>query len=212
MAAEAALWPNAPRRYIGGMNLSSSLFDRVRIRPEADEPSGEPMPCDHPGCALTGPYRAPMGRNREGQYFHFCLNHVQAYNKSYNYFSGMSDEAISAYQKDATTGHRPTRPMNVNAKAEPRMRDELTAAEILERLRRVRERQAAQRRTVGNAARKALDQLGLDETATPDAIKQRFKELVKRFHPDANGGDRSMEDRMRAVIEAYNYLKQAELV
>ena len=57
-----------------------------------------------------------------------------------------------------------------------------------------------------------MDQLGLDETATAELIKQRFKELVKRLHPDANGGDRSMEDRMREVIEAYNYLKQAEFL
>jgi hypothetical protein len=190
------------------MNLNSPLFDRVRIRAEAEEPAGEPRPCDHPGCANLGSYRAPMGRSREGQYFHFCLAHVQEYNKSYNYFNGMTDEAVLAYQKDALTGHRPTRPMNVNSKAEPRVREGLNAAEILERLRRARERAAPR----GNAARKALDTLGLDEHATPEAIKQRFKELVKRFHPDANGGDRSMEERMRAVIDAHNYLKQAELV
>ncbi len=171
----------------------------------------EPKPCDHPGCGLNGPYRAPMGRNREGQFFQFCLNHVQAYNKSYNYFSGMSDDAVAAYQKDAMTGHRPTQPMNVNSKAEPRVRPGLSAAEILDKLRKMRNRPAP-RRTIGNAAKKALDTLGLDETASADDIKHRFKEQVKRFHPDSNGGDRSMEDRMRAVIEAYNYLKQAELV
>ncbi len=193
------------------MNLNSHLFDRVRIRPEADDPTGEARGCDHPGCPNSGPHRAPMGRNREGQYFHFCLAHVQEYNKSYNYFIGMSDEAISAYQRDAITGHRPTQPMNVNAKIDPRVKQGLNAAEILERLKKARERKAP-RRTVGNAAKKALDHLGLDESASAEDIKHRFKELVKRFHPDANGGDRSMEDRMRAVIEAYNYLKQAELV
>ena len=36
----------------------------------------------------------------------------------------------------------------------------------------------------------------------------RFKELVKRHHPDANGGDRASEDQLRAIIEAYNYLKK----
>jgi hypothetical protein len=193
------------------MNLNSPLFDHVRIRPKADEPMAEPRPCDHPACANLGPYRAPMGRNREGQYFNFCLTHVQEYNKSYNYFNGMTDAAVAAFQKDALTGHRPTRPMTVNAREEVRAREGLSAAEILDRLRKARAKPAP-RRTIGNAARKALDQLGLDETATPEDIKHRFKDLVKRFHPDANSGDRSMEDRMRAVIEAYNYLKQANLV
>ena len=40
-------------------------------------------------------------------------------------------------------------------------------------------------------------------------IKARFKVLVKRHHPDSHGGDRSYEDRLRAVIQAYNYLRAA---
>ncbi|MCC2100522.1 MAG: DnaJ domain-containing protein, partial [Hyphomicrobiales bacterium] len=53
---------------------------------------------------------------------------------------------------------------------------------------------------------------GLDETADPAAIKARYKELVKRLHPDANGGDRSSEDKLREIIRAYNYLRTAKIV
>ncbi len=60
---------------------------------------------------------------------------------------------------------------------------------------------------VGNAARKAFEALGLEADATTVEIKSRFKALVKRHHPDANGGDRSTEDRLREIIQAYNYLK-----
>jgi DnaJ-domain-containing protein 1 len=62
-------------------------------------------------------------------------------------------------------------------------------------------------RIIRNAERKALDVLGLEADANTQDIKVRFKVLVKRHHPDANGGDRSSEDRLRAIIEAYNYLK-----
>jgi len=62
-------------------------------------------------------------------------------------------------------------------------------------------------RPVRNAERKALDTLGLDADATKHQVKMRFKELVKRHHPDANGGDRSTEDRLIEVIQSYNYLK-----
>ena len=61
-----------------------------------------------------------------------------------------------------------------------------------------------------NAERKAFDTLGLEIDATATEIKARFKELVKRHHPDANGGDRSTEDRLREIIQAYNYLKSAK--
>jgi hypothetical protein len=160
----------------------------------------------------AGNHRAPMGRNREGEYFHLCLEHVQDYNKRYNYFSGMGDDAIAAYQKDALTGHRPTQKMNVHAQLDPSLARKDNAADILERLRRARAEVRPARKTIGKVAQKALETLGLDATATPEDIKHRFKELVKRFHPDANGGDRSMEQRMQAVIDAHNTLKKLELV
>ena len=72
------------------------------------------------------------------------------------------------------------------------------------------ERPAQEARPVRNAERKAFDTLGLEIDAEAAEIKARFKELVKRHHPDANGGDRSTEDRLVAVIQAYNYLKSAK--
>jgi hypothetical protein len=65
----------------------------------------------------------------------------------------------------------------------------------------------AEARPIRNAERKALDTLGLDVGATTVEVKARFKELVKRHHPDANGGDRSTEDRLVEIIQSYNYLK-----
>jgi DnaJ-class molecular chaperone len=69
------------------------------------------------------------------------------------------------------------------------------------------ERRPPEARAVRNAERKALDALGLEADASAHEVKMRFKTLVKRHHPDANGGDRSSEDRLREIIQAYNYLK-----
>ena len=76
------------------MNINSRLFDSIRIgASDAEAPLESDAPrCDHPGCARAGEFRAPKGRGREGQFLHFCLEHVKAYNASYNYFAGMSDE------------------------------------------------------------------------------------------------------------------------
>jgi curved DNA-binding protein CbpA len=198
--------------------LNSSLFDRVRIRPSTAEAAAESdaLRCDHPGCQLLASYRAPKGRQREGQYFRFCLTHVQEYNKGYNYFAGMKDDEVSAYQKVAITGHRPTWTLGVNGRgeglrAEPDLHDPLG---LFERLRGTRPNTAAPeapKRHVGRLATKALDTLGLDANADKDAIRARYKALVKRLHPDANGGDRSREDKLREIINAYNTLKSSGL-
>jgi len=59
---------------------------------------------------------------------------------------------------------------------------------------------------------KAIDALGLPHTADKELIKTRYKELVKKHHPDANGGDRGSEEKLREIIQAYNYLKQVGMV
>ena len=70
-------------------------------------------------------------------------------------------------------------------------------------------RPASEGRKILNAQRRAFDVLGLEADAKRTDIKARFKMLVKRHHPDANGGDRGSEDTLREIIQAYNYLKSA---
>jgi curved DNA-binding protein CbpA len=199
------------------MNLNSHLFDRIRVKSSEAPEQRSPQPrCEHPGCSADGPYRAPMGRLREGQYFFFCLNHVREYNASYNYFAGMSDEAVARYQKDAVVGHRPTWNMGVNqaaAKGRQEGTDQSASFDPLGLYRRMAGQGAEPPKPRHNpTALRALDSLGLDDTADAPSIKARYKELVKRLHPDANGGDRSSEDKLREIIRAYNYLRSARLV
>ena len=92
------------------MNLNSKYFDRIRINPDGDVQTAVAPPCEWHGCTQAGGYRAPKGRHQEGKYFSFCLDHVREYNKSYNYFAGMGDEDIIAYQRSAATGPRDRTP------------------------------------------------------------------------------------------------------
>jgi hypothetical protein len=198
------------------MKLDSPLFDRIRVKPGGEpRPRAECSGCDWPDCRAPGTHRAPKGRLREGEYWHFCLDHVREYNQSYNFFAGMSEDAVAKYQKDAVTGHRPTWKIGVNGRTsgaafEPGAGDPFGVFRELgidAPWRPEAERLAPERRMIRNAERKALDTLGLETDATATDIKARFKVLVKRHHPDANGGDRSCEDRLREIIQAYNYLK-----
>jgi curved DNA-binding protein CbpA len=198
------------------MKLDSPLFNRIRVKPEQDrKPRGQAMVCDWPGCEFEATHRAPKGRMREREYWRFCLEHVREYNHSYNYFAGMSDDAVARYQKDAVTGHRPTWKMGFNGSVQDaHARASHDPFDVLREFghggRARAEKPAQEARPVRNAERKAFDTLGLEIDAGAPEIKARFKELVKRHHPDANGGDRSSEDRLVEVIQAYNYLKSAK--
>jgi DnaJ domain len=198
------------------MDLDSPLFDRIRVTQKTKQAvQSTRVRCDHPGCAEFGEFRAPMGRQREGEYFCFCLEHVREYNASYNYFTGMTPEAVALYQRDASVGHRPTWTMGNGAASSARARgdDPSRFADPLNIFgqKRTAAPAAEQKPRHGIAAKRALDQLGLDETADARTIRTRYKDMVKRFHPDANNGDRSLEDKLREIIRAYSYLKSVKL-
>jgi hypothetical protein len=194
------------------MKFDSPLFDSVRVKPDKDRRRKTDGPeCQWAGCKEKATHRAPKGRGRENDHWRFCLDHVRQYNQSYNYFKGMSDAAVTAYQKDALTGHRPTWKMGTGkGTMRPDFQSVGGSADpfgFFSEGARAEQRERAETRTVRNAERKALDTLGLDIDATAHQVKTRFKELVKRHHPDANGGDRSTEHKLIEIIQAYNYLK-----
>ncbi len=208
------------------MKLDSKFFDRLRVKPDAARVLRDACPtCEWQGCAEPGLYPAPKGRMREGEYHRFCLDHVRQYNRAYNYFAGMPDEDVARHQKDDVVGHRPTWFVGVNSAARKR------AAFAPERRNGFPWRFTTQdpfglfgtraakepgpngepARPLRRAERKCLRQLNLEDGATKAEIKARFKDLVKRHHPDLNRGDRASEDKLREVIQAYNYLRQAGL-
>src|SRR6266540_4273339 len=182
------------------MKSDSPFFDRIRVKPDKDRRLRAQCPaCEWPNCAAPATHRAPQGRLRERESWRFCLEHVREYNHAYNFFAGMSAGRPSSRSHSS------------------RFHSEFTSADdpfgIFREFgaaggaRQESRRGPTESRTVRNAERKALDALGLEADASTHEVKARFKTLVKRHHPDANGGDRSSEDRLREIIQAYNYLK-----
>ena len=198
------------------MKLDSKYFDKIRVKPSTDKKkAAEAVPqCDWPDCPRPGPHKAPMGRGHEGKFYNYCTAHVQEYNKSYNYFSGMKDDDVQEYQKNSRLGDRPTWKLGQNATP--------NASNVRRRGAQLRDdpfglaaraAKAPGRHPSGRALRstelKALQTLGLDDTATPDQVKSQYKTLVKRLHPDANNGSRANEDTLNAVIQAYDHLRSS---
>jgi hypothetical protein len=193
------------------MKLDSKYFDKIRVTPRGSkpEPKAEKL-CEWEGCDKPAKHKAPKGRGFEGQFWSYCTAHVQEYNKSYNYFAGMTDGDVSAAQKSAQTGDRPTWKLGERAHAAAGSKRG-QAQEFSDPLHLFGKDAKPAQKKLGRNLRvnemQALTTLGLDENAKPEDAKLKYKQLVKRLHPDANNGSRANEETLKAVIQAYDTLR-----
>lgn len=178
-----------------------------RPRAYAPDPDSPGRTCDLPGCEALGEYRAPKSRRTLRDYYWFCLEHVRAYNATWDYCKGMTPGQIEAMLRADTGWQRPTWPLGRLGGAY------LDGAELLrdplEALtgRTKPENAHGSRRQAPADLREPLSTLGLAWPTTLAAVKARYKELAKRHHPDANGGDRSAEERLKTINLAYAALR-----
>jgi hypothetical protein len=207
-------------------------FVDIRVKPpKDDEPAAEDVnalkpgerACDHAGCRRAATARAPKSRDLMHEHYWFCQEHAAEYNRNWNFFAGMSEGEMRAMQKDELfTGGRPTWEM----KAGKHSRE---AAAFNHRFQRgegyrdpfnlfgrggphARPQPEPEARHLGKLERNALAELDLEANADGPKIRTRYTELVRRLHPDANGGDRAGEHRLQKVIRAYQTLRKAGMV
>jgi hypothetical protein len=167
--------------------------------------------CAVPGCGAPGEFKAPLepaNFDGPGSWLFLCLDHVREHNTKYNFFEGMSPEEISEAQGPLAGWERPSRKFAANgADPPPRWSDFSDPLEaIATRFRGIRDAQTSR---FNKAERQALSVLGLGEDADRHAVRKRYSQLVRRYHPDKNGGDRAQESKLGAVIEAYQLLRRS---
>lgn len=170
--------------------------------------------CSHAGCTEAGEFRAPPSDGRRpgsdgpGDWLFFCLDHVRAFNDSYNYFSGMSTDEIERAQTPYGGWERETRAFSANGSPTPKWADFTDPLDAIgARFQRRDDLPRRDGRELSEADRKALGVLGLGTDVDRKALRMRYTELVRRFHPDRNGGDRGHEKALQAVIDAYTALR-----
>lgn len=186
------------------------------------------QPCEAPGCLEPGEFRAPspVGASFDGpgEYRWFCLEHVREFNSGYDWFEGMSSDEIWAAQAPSAGWETETRAFRKDAGTGGMPRwtefaDPLDA--IGARAEGIRAKAAHEAsRPFGPAGtdmgrftareREALGVMGLGSMTDRKQLRSRYSELVRRYHPDRNGGDRSHEGRLQSVVEAYQVLKKAD--
>lgn len=185
-----------------------------------EKPRSRHRCCDMPDCTREGEHRAPKDRSLSG-YFWFCLEHVQEYNKAWNYFSGMSNADIENYINTATIWDRPTRRYDSMAKNTDELyrkayqtynftEEEPPAAKKEDKTAGGYEQRAAG----PNPSRQtpefeALALMGLEPPVSLDDVKTRYKVLVKKYHPDQNRDLPEGEELLKKINMAYTILKMA---
>lgn len=168
--------------------------------------------CAAPGCTGPGEFKAPLepaGFDGPGAWRFLCLDHVREHNLRYNYFDGMSAEEISRAQSPLAGWERATRAFAANgADPPPAWSDFADPLEAIGgRFGPRREPPASSR--FSKVERRALSVLGLGEECDLKAVRRRYSALVRRYHPDKNGGERAHEKRLGEVIEAYQALRRS---
>jgi hypothetical protein len=174
---------------------------------------GHAQPCAHPGCEGAGEFRAPgmtrPGFDGPGEWRWLCLDHVRAFNSAYNWFDGMTADEISAAQNPYGGWERETRAFAGNgADRPPRWADFADPLDAIgARFRASRQEERKDGRPLSESDRRNLRVLGLGVDVDRRALRTRYAELLRLYHPDRNGGDRGYEKALSQVIEAYTALK-----
>lgn len=168
--------------------------------------------CEHPDCSEPGLYRAPKSRQNLHDYFWFCLDHVRDYNSRWNYYAGMDEAEVEAHIRNDTVWQRPSWPLGSWHSFRIRQRESKFRDPFgFFREDRPNPSGGEAKRQLPAAERQALSVLNLPPSATRAEIKMRYKDLVKQLHPDANGGDKRAEERLKLINQAYSTLKHSPL-
>jgi len=172
--------------------------------------------CVAPGCTEPGEFRAPplegpSDGNGPRAFRWMCLEHVRAFNAGYNFFDGMTADEIHQAQRPMAGWEAESRSFaRAGTGQGPRWADFTDPLDaIAARFRREPAPERSDGKPLSGEDRASLKVLGLPADADRGALRKRYSELVRRYHPDRNGGDRSQEVLLQKVIGAYQQLRQA---
>lgn len=170
--------------------------------------------CAHTDCIEAGEFRAPkarlLDRGDPDDYQWFCLAHIREFNKSWNFFAGMTDDEIVRYKDQDITGHRPTWKLGSRTathQKEHRYHDPFNFREEMEGDGTTAGSTQTKPPPVDPKERSAFAVLNLEPGSSLEQIKRRHKELAKKYHPDLHGGDKKAEEILKNINQAYTHLR-----
>ncbi len=195
----------------------------IRVRPPGEGPQppawarDHTRECDREGCGKKAAVRVSKSPRETQAKIWLCEEHAKAHNSQWNFFDGLSEQEAEAARLANIYGDRPTWAMGKNERARTAAKargpaDIRDAYGIFtEAVKSAARSRGPMRdgRPVSKLQERAFAALDLAVTAPPAEIRKRYAELVRRFHPDANGGDRSAETQLQEAVRAHHILKKA---
>jgi len=162
--------------------------------------------CDWNNCSEEGTYRAPIEKDNSKRFRMLCLSHVREFNKNWNYFDGMNDGQICEFIKSDITWHKPTQSFGssdnfFNILWNNTLRGEMNKSKIKNQFNHMNQFK------LNHNDVKAFSILGLSVGIRWEKVQEKFKKLVKKYHPDMNAGNKKYEDRLKVITLAYTQLK-----
>ncbi|WP_428378105.1 J domain-containing protein [Lichenicoccus sp.] len=182
----------------------------TRHRAFDPDPDAPGRLCDMPDCTAPAGYRAPRSRDSLHEYWWFCLAHVREYNARWDFYKGMNPGQIEAHLRADVSWNRPSwRLGHLGGAQAARAFEEDAVLDPLGLLNGAAARRSSARKADQRPAdlRQPLDTLGLPWPVSMQELKTRYKTLARRHHPDANGGDRAAEERLKTINVAYTALR-----
>ena len=162
--------------------------------------------CDWNNCNKIGDYKAPIEKDNSKKYRMLCLNHVKEFNKNWNYFEGMNENQIYDFLKSDMTWHKQTQSFGSSDNFfkvlwNSALRDELDKSKLKSQLNNMTQFK------FNHNDIKAFSILGVSIGLNWKKIQEKFKKLVKKFHPDMNLGNKKYEEKLKIITLAYTQLK-----
>ncbi|MDR2098658.1 MAG: J domain-containing protein [Rickettsiales bacterium] len=164
--------------------------------------------CEHPGCVDEGLYRAPKTRDLS-DYWWFCLKHAGEYNKSWNYYDGMSTEQIEAENRRDETWRTQTFRFGLSLDRlarNGRLEDPFGIYEKFVKGGAPSARRRAPAKPLSGKERAALSLFSIPYPFAMAGLRARYRKLVKLHHPDVNGGSKEHEEAFKEIVAAYSVL------
>ena len=169
-----------------------------------------PKMCDHLNCTYYGEYKAPKSRSKLNEYYFFCLQHVTIYNKSWDFYKGLSVDEIELSMRKDTVWDRPSWPLKGNpSKVMNQLKEFLvTDYSLFEKEKEIRDflKNKMFDENLTNQEYQSLKVLKINMPISVDEIKKKYKKLVKIFHPDVNDNNKNAEKKFKEITEAYKIL------
>lgn len=170
--------------------------------------------CDMPGCSSEASHKAPKSRELK-DYYWFCLDHVQDYNKAWDFFSGMTERDIEDHIRRSFLWDRPTRRFDMFGDLGEKLRHKAEQTRFFSDEEQPRNERGAGFRFTPDSAMMATPEvqamaiMGLEPPMDLVKIKTRYKELAKKYHPDLNPNDKKAEELFKTINMSYTILKLA---